>query len=274
MTAPGRSAGSSLVGAPGPGAVGHRNLVVGSPDSLRALAASLRDGGTGLADHAVRLGAAATAFGLVGPDFGGAARALADDVAAALVHESAIATGVGDGVADLADALTAADRAGLGGLIASPALGWGVVAIDAALLETFDVGPQSTLDDLHDALRRRRDLLVAAHGRPGTFGHHLPDGVSAEVQRLDALVRQLDAIVSGRPHGWAGVGTERWSTASGFLVAIALGRAQATAGGSRWAGGPASTATSTPRWPGPMPTRSSPPPSATGSPSRRAASRC
>jgi hypothetical protein len=57
----------------------------------------------------------------------------------------------------------------------------------------------------------------------------LPDRLAARIERLDALVRQLDAIAAERPTGWAGVGTEQWSTAGGFLVAIALGRAQATA---------------------------------------------
>lgn len=205
------------------------DLVIGAPGALRDLAGSLHDGGVGLDDHAGYLGAAAAAFSLVGPDFGGVARALADDIAARLVHQSSVVARVGDGVADLADALDAADRSGFGGPLATGAIGWGVVAIDAELLATFEVGPHSSLEDLHDALRRRLDLLVAAYGRPTTFGYRLPDTMADRVDRLDALVRQLDAIVSGRPFGWADVGSERWSTAGGFLAAAWLGGAQVAA---------------------------------------------
>ncbi|MFN3218661.1 MAG: hypothetical protein ACE367_19370 [Acidimicrobiales bacterium] len=208
---------------------GEPDLVVGAPRILRELAGSLHDGGAELDDHAGRLGDAAAAFSLGSPDFGGVAVALAEDIAARLLHESPMIVRVGDGVADLADSLEAADRAGFGGPLGSPGLGWGVVVVDAELLATFDIGPHSSLEELHDALRRRRDLLVAAHGRPATFGPRLPDTMADQVDRLDALVRQLDAIVSGRPGGWAGVGSEQWSTAGGFLAAASLGGAQVAA---------------------------------------------
>jgi hypothetical protein len=208
---------------------GEADLVVGAPWALQELAGSLRDGGVELDDHAGRLGASVAAFSLAGPEFGGVAGALAEDIAARLVHESSVVSRVGDGVADLAGSLDAVDRAGFGGPLGSPGLGWGVVVVDAELLATFEIGPHSSLEELHEALRRRRDLLVAAHGRPGTFGYRLPDTMADRVDALDALVRQLDAIVSGRPRGWAGVGSEQWSTAGGFLAAIAMGRAQTTA---------------------------------------------
>lgn len=208
---------------------GEEDLVVAAPGGLRRLAGSLRESAADLDDHAGRLGAAATAFGLGDPDFGGVAGALADDVAARLFHESSVAATIATGMAGLAAALEAADRVGLGGPLAGRWAGWGVVVIEAALLDTFAVGPDGSVAELRDALRRRRDLLGAAHGRPGPFGVRRSDAAAARLARLDTMVRQLDAIVSGRPTGWAGVGSERWNTAAGFVAAAALGRAQAIA---------------------------------------------
>ncbi len=201
------------------------SIVVGAPVSLRALAGTLRDGGESVEVHARGLGAAAAAFAAGRPDFGRVAGALADDITARLIHQGAAVTRLGDGVADLAAALEVADRSGVGGPLGALGSGSGVVVIDEALLATFDVGPDSSLDALHDALRRRLAILVAAHGRPGTFASAADLAMAARIASLERLVAQLDAIVSGRPEGWAAVGEEHWFTAGGFLAATALGNA-------------------------------------------------
>lgn len=201
------------------------SLVVGAPSSLRALAGALGRSGETIDAHAASVGSAAAAFAAARPDFGGVAGALADDLAARLVHEAAAGIRIATGVAGLADALEVADRSGLGGPLTALGSGSGVVVIDADLLDTFGVGPDTGLEAFHDALRRRLAILTSIHGRPGTFSSPGALSMATRIASLERLVRQLEAIVSGRPQGWAAVGEEQWVTAGGFLAAGALGRA-------------------------------------------------
>ena len=82
-----------------------------------------------------------------------------------------------------------------------------MVVIDEDLLDTFGVGPDSP----STRFTMRCDGVSPSSSPP--TAHRTPSRATgapghgeARIVSLQRLVAQLDAIVSGRPKGWAGVG--------------------------------------------------------------------